>query len=576
MTIFCFLGEDPNIKGRRMLPEKDAFKILFFSLLTSIAFSICSCASAQYYGNDGILEKKININTHLGYKVYDYNFREEICKSIGKLNVGIVRDYVFVNSSNTFNDIPNNLNDRAYIFNNVVYNLKKYAPITQVLGVLHDLKWEIDKDVPLSTYYELVRKAVKTYDGKTRFIPSDYGKEMSYEIKYWEICNEIDQHIYGIPPFDSVEKSFEFIKTTYQVIKETNPDAQVVFPGVANIQSKFIKEIFEYEASDGKRIWDYFDIFNFHVYTSTAEAIIPYIELVQNYKKKYGWNKPIWLSETGWTEFYSKDEDIAVNLPKLYLIALSCGIDKVFQFQFRRYDYDCGVNAFFGIIRSSLNATYVSLLAGEEPLSKGTGHNHILIKDDTLCIPFIYQGNIKVAKDILTKLQKKGLTIEGNDYTIDRISLIQKDEKNKLQVKFLHNQESKGKIVLPSELFKDCSIYDVIKISFKDYKRNPTWKKEDRTESYYSLKELIKRLPDGSSDLSLSVINKTYVCRWFTPKGKVIMAMWSLNNGHIKFTSQKSINAVDYKGNKIKISPNGVTLGKGIIYISGNYEFDIQ
>lgn len=550
-------------------------KLLILYLFATIGL-FCSCVSAQYYRSDGLVEHIVNTNTHLGYLGYDYNYRKEICKSIGKLNIGMVRDYVFVNSTNTFNAIQDNRNDRAIVFNNVVYNIKRFAPNTQVLGVLHDLRWEIDKDVPLSTYYNLVRKAVKTYDGKTKFIPSDSGKEMSFKIDFWEICNEFDQYIYGAPPFDSVEKTFEFIKNTYQVIKEANPDAQVVFPGVANIQSKFIMDIFEYTAPDGKRIWDYFDVFNFHIYPSTPEEIISIIEIVQGYKKRYGWDKLIWLTESGWSEFYEKEEDVAKKLPKLYLLALSCGVDKVFQFQYRRFDYECGVDALFGIIRSSMNASYISLLSGEEPLSRGTGYNHILIKDDTLSISLVYHKNIKAAKDVLAKLKKNGLTIVGNDYSVNKISLVHRDGLKTLEEKLIFDSLSNGKIVISPLSFNDCTIHDVIKISFKNFKRNPTWKQEDRTASYYSLKELIKRLPKGSSGLSLSVFNKTYVCRWFTPQAKPIMSMWSLDKGHAKFKSNKTINAFDYKGNKVKIPLNGITLGEDLIYINGNYEFDIQ
>lgn len=552
-------------------------KLLILYLFATIAL-FCSCVSAQYYRSDGLKDHFVNTNTHLGYLGYDYNYRKEICKSIGKMNVGMVRDYVFVNSTNTFNAIQDNSNgnDRAIVFNNVVYNIKRFAPNTQVLGVLHDLRWDIDKDVPFSAYFELVRKAVKTYNGKTKFIPSDYGKEMSYEIKYWEICNEFDQCIYGTPPFDSVEKTFDFIKTTYQVIKEANPDAQVVFPGVANIQSKFIMDIFEYTAPDGKRIWDYFDVFNFHKYPSTAEDIISIIEIVQGYKNKYGWDKPIWLTESGWSEYYEKEEDVAKKIPKLYLLALSCGIDKVFQFQYRRFDYECGVDALFGLIRSSMNATYISLLSGEEPLSIGTGYNHIQIKDKTLSISFLYHNNIKAAKDILAKLRKNGLTIIGNDYTINKISLLHGDGVKILGEKVIYDSLSDGKIFIPPYYFNDCSIHDVIKVSFKNFKSNSTWKREDRTASYYSLKELIKRLPNGSSDLSLSIINKTYVCRWFNSKGKPIIAMWSLNNDHAKFKSNKTLNAFDYKGNKVRIPLNGITLGEELIYVNGNYEFVIQ
>lgn len=547
------------------------------SFIIVLCLHMISCSAAEVCESNIVLDHAICTNTHMGYQYYDYDYRVEMCKSIGAMKIGMIRDYVFNNSACSFSPINGDpKTGRAYVFNNVLYNLKKYAPNTQVLGVLHDRRWAVDKDVPISNFLELVKTAVKTYNGETKFIPTDSGKEMSFEIKYWEICNEMDWGVYGIPPFETAEETFNLIKSTYHAIKEANPNAVVVFPGVAYINRHFLKDMLEYTDEDGKRIWDFFDVFNFHCYPASAEELIPAIKTVNDYKAKYGWNKPMWLTEVGWSELGKTEDDVALNYPKAFLLAFAYGIEKVFMFQHRRFDYNCSADASLGILRSSMDATYISLSSGGKLFSLGTAFNHILINKNRLDVPLMNYSNIKFANYSLNKLKKDGLEITGNDYVIRKVTILHSERDAKRNERVLYGVETDKKVIIPPSAFDHCDNKDTIVIYFKEYIKDIKWKKEDRTKSYYAMRELMRHLPDVSSGFSLENRDDVYVCRWLDNKRKSQMAIWSTKGKRIKFKTSKKIKGTNYMGEKVYIPTGGIALNDGIIYISGNYNYEIQ
>ncbi len=547
------------------------FKDVLLILAVLLVLCFQSCSATNETKSSISLNRSICANTHIGYHYYDYEYRKEMCKSIGDLNIGMIRDYVYNNSKN-------NTKDRLSVFNNVLFNLHKFAPHTQMLAVLHDRRWDVDKNIPLSEFYKKVREAVITYNGKTRFIPSDYGKEMSFEIKYWEICNELDWFSYGRPPFETIDKVFELIKNAYLTIKDANPNAIVVFPGVANVNNTFIKDILEYKDKDGTRIWDYFDIFNIHCYPPTAEGLIPILNKIKDYKKIFKWNKPIWLTEIGWSEFYTDEAEVAINLPKAYLIAYSYGIEKVFMFQYRRFDYNCSVDASFGLLRSSMDATYISLSSCGKPLSKGKSSEHILINSNKLFFPLKYKSygkvNRNIAELLLNRLKKGGLKISGHAYMIDSV-ILRSNHEGFNKDKLIYDVMSSDDIYISHTKFANCSINDTIVISFKDFKKDIKWKNEDNTKSYYALKTFIEKLPDNSSCISLENKDDVYACRWLDNNNNPQMAIWSTKNKKIKIESSSNIGGTDYMGDFILVPSGGLILNNYITYLNGNYQYSL-
>ena len=116
-------------------------------------------------------------------------------------------------------------------------------------------------------------------------------------IKTWEVWNEPDIWVY----WQGNRNQFvEFMKTASNAVREADPTAKVVFPGIA-YEPEFIKDLFKnYGMSK------YFDIINMHNYYETwhrhpIEEITNYINEVHDVVWRYGDNQPLWMAEVGYS-----------------------------------------------------------------------------------------------------------------------------------------------------------------------------------------------------------------------------------------------------------------------------------
>jgi hypothetical protein len=118
-------------------------------------------------------------------------------------------------------------------------------------------------------------------------------------IKTWELWNEPDIWIY----WQGTRPEFaEFLKTGAEAVREADPTAKIVFPGIA-YDPDFIVSLFrDYKMSR------YFDVVNMHNYYETwhrhsIEEITTYINEVQDAVWRYGDNQPLWIAEVGYSTF---------------------------------------------------------------------------------------------------------------------------------------------------------------------------------------------------------------------------------------------------------------------------------
>lgn len=116
-------------------------------------------------------------------------------------------------------------------------------------------------------------------------------------IRTWEVWNEPDIWVY----WQGNRKQFvEFMRTASDAVREADPTAKVVFPGIA-YDPEFIKDLFKnYGMSK------YFDIVNMHNYYETwhrhpIEEIKNYINEVHDVVWRYGNNQPLWMAEVGYS-----------------------------------------------------------------------------------------------------------------------------------------------------------------------------------------------------------------------------------------------------------------------------------
>ena len=167
----------------------------------------------------------------------------------------------------------------------------------------------IDK-VPLTELAEFVVAAVKRYGAPP------------YNVKYWEFYNEPDNGSeywaeqgsawFGTQP----QRYVDLLQAVYQPIKQADPEAQVVFGGLAydwftdaENPGPFVRDFLDQVLSRGGGNW--FDVMNFHYYLtfrSNWEAYGPDIIGKTNYLRSklasYGLNKPLICTEAG---FWSDD-----------------------------------------------------------------------------------------------------------------------------------------------------------------------------------------------------------------------------------------------------------------------------
>ncbi|MDO4573772.1 MAG: beta-galactosidase [Planctomycetia bacterium] len=137
----------------------------------------------------------------------------------------------------------------------------------------------------LDLWEEYVRRVVTRYQDR---------------IRYWEVWNEENlEHFWGKKP-DAAEYA-TLLKRTYQIIKEIDPDLQVVYGGLAGVPAKYFEETLQAGAGA------YFDVMNIHPYRggmTTFESVTQFqrdIEQFRTLMNQYGVpQKPIWITEMGW------------------------------------------------------------------------------------------------------------------------------------------------------------------------------------------------------------------------------------------------------------------------------------
>lgn len=119
------------------------------------------------------------------------------------------------------------------------------------------------------------------------------------KIKTWEIWNEPDIWIY----WQGTREQFaKFLKIGATAVYEADPEAKVVFPGIA-YDPKFVEDFFK-----NYGLSSYFDVVNMHNYFETwhekpIEEIVDYINDVYDVVAEYGNNQELWMAEVGYSTF---------------------------------------------------------------------------------------------------------------------------------------------------------------------------------------------------------------------------------------------------------------------------------
>lgn len=173
---------------------------------------------------------------------------------------------------------------------------------------------------------------------------SNAASRYKKEVPAWELWNEFDIPVFFL---GSADEYARILKAGYLGIKEGNPLAAVLSGSITfgsgditfgpqtfsdKEGERFIEKVFENGGGE------YFDILNVHHY-GPVEGVTDKIRRCKDLMRRYGYSKPIWLTEIGSTATSVMEPHVAQSeylqsryLVKAYTLALSEGASRVFYF----------------------------------------------------------------------------------------------------------------------------------------------------------------------------------------------------------------------------------------------------
>ena len=181
-----------------------------------------------------------------------------------------------------------------------------------------------------------------------------------------------------------IDKFWPVFRAGAEAAKAADPKLPVTSPGMAGLTVEVLEPFRQYRYPDGKTPLDFMDILNVHYYsgrqppeTATRDANVvrqgseqsaltypdDLRELIA-WRDLYAAGKPIWLTETGYDSSgdHGTNERLqAARLPRVTLLALAAGVDKVFIY--REQGSTPSQHAAAGLVRndSSLKPSYFSV-----------------------------------------------------------------------------------------------------------------------------------------------------------------------------------------------------------------------
>ena len=171
----------------------------------------------------------------------------------------------------------------------------------------------------------------------TKTMICNYGKWLTLfashfknEIIYWEVGNEMDLYQRNLGWSDKLV--VDIYETAYKAIKKGNPNAKVMIGGLCLHNDTYIDILLR------KKCWNYFDILNYHAYSSSNDVENRIVEKVSRLKKinsRSGRKMPFWFTETGLSAYNASEDEQAVVIGRSLLTSLALGVDRIFVYNLR-------------------------------------------------------------------------------------------------------------------------------------------------------------------------------------------------------------------------------------------------
>ena len=191
--------------------------------------------------------------------------------------------------------------------------------------------------------------------------------EFKDTVHVWELWNEADRPWFWA---GNVAEYAQILKIGYQAIKAADPEATVLFGGLAywgNVD--FHNNVLDHLLSTDPDIHThngYFDVMSLHLYSNVYHNYDISHQIMQDVQSRVGWH-PLWLTEVGvpiWDEtpsaqnYEATAEQAANYVIQGYAEARAVGVDKFFFFRL----HDEGMDQVFGLTRNdhTLRPSYVA------------------------------------------------------------------------------------------------------------------------------------------------------------------------------------------------------------------------
>ena len=211
----------------------------------------------------------------------------------------------------------------------------------------------------LSLYGEFCFQMAARYGGRKHsndvLLTADKRSGLNL-VKYYEMWNEPNLNpspkaSWGgwAAPMDTY---YEMMRFGAEAVKRADPNAVVTSAGYAGMTTDIVDRLRTYRYPDGKRPLDFVEVINVHFYSGqeppetcktdgnakvTGTTTFPenLRELV-DWRNRHAPSMPIWMTETGYDSggpFGTTEAIQAARLPRVVMLCLANGIDKVFVYR---------------------------------------------------------------------------------------------------------------------------------------------------------------------------------------------------------------------------------------------------
>ena len=164
-------------------------------------------------------------------------------------------------------------------------------------GNVHDFHPQVFDDVATSCLeYDQQFLAILTWLDKMPWDDSQYGayldslaRRYDGKVTHWEMMNEVNL----TRNMDSLPARYaSALRVASEHLHQINPNNKVLLSGQAEVKDDFLEQL----CRMGAMKW--VDVMNFHSYFR-PEELIQCFSKIRSLMDKYGWQKPVWLTECG-------------------------------------------------------------------------------------------------------------------------------------------------------------------------------------------------------------------------------------------------------------------------------------